>query len=384
MAWVSPTGHDDPDNAWIQEDHAYDEATGTYTFTSPYVPPLTWSGFIELTHAALPCDKVRFFAEITLGYFEIVDLDVYYGGDWHHVYQGGFATRTWVEKALGNTYSVTKARLRSYNKNSLYSYGFILYEFDFWAEVVAPTVTTPAVSDIAATTATGNGNMTDNGGENASKRGVCWNTTGNPTVADDKSEETDSFGVGAFTRPMTGLTPEQHYYVKAYAYNSAGYGYGGQVEFDTPPAYTIHEVEVSDGIALADNLVKTPMLFKSDGLALSDVLVKTPIKTLVDGIAFKDILIKTMDKRLTDAIAFKDTLVKTMDKRVTDGIAFKDVISYLKNPTKLAKLIRKLLQLEGIGGGKEDAISYGKGPTKLAKLIRKLLQLEDIGGGKED
>ncbi|MBA7583641.1 hypothetical protein ES708_25588 [subsurface metagenome] len=32
---------------------------------------------------------------------------------------------------------------------------------------------------------------------------------------------------------MTGLTPEQHYYVKAYAYNSAGYGYGNQVEFDT-------------------------------------------------------------------------------------------------------------------------------------------------------
>ncbi|GAI71482.1 unnamed protein product, partial [marine sediment metagenome] len=223
-----------------------------------------------------------------------------------------------------------------------------------YISVVAPTVTTQAVSDIAPSTSTGNGNMTDNGGENASKRGVCWNTTGNPTVADDKSEETDSFGTGAFTRPMTGLTPEQHYYVKAYAYNSAGYGYGGQVEFDTPPAYTVHEVEVTDGIALTDNLIKTPMLFKSDGLALSDVLVKTPIKTLVDGIAFKDILVKTIDKRLTDAIAFKDVLVKTISKTLTDGIAFKDIISYVKNPTKLANLIRKLLQLEDIGGGKED------------------------------
>jgi len=100
-----------------------------------------------------------------------------------------------------------------------------------------PTVTTQAVSDIAPVTATGNGNMTDNGGENASKRGVCWNTTGNPTVADSKSEETDSFGVGAFTRPMTGLTPGQLYYVRAYAYNSAGYGYGGQVEFTTKTYY---------------------------------------------------------------------------------------------------------------------------------------------------
>ena len=96
---------------------------------------------------------------------------------------------------------------------------------------VAPTVTTQAVSDIQPTTATGNGNITDTGGENCSKRGVCWNTGGNPTVADSKSEETGSFGTGAFSRSMTGLTPGQHYYVKAYAYNSAGYGYGSQVEF---------------------------------------------------------------------------------------------------------------------------------------------------------
>ena len=99
--------------------------------------------------------------------------------------------------------------------------------------IVAPTVTTQAVTNIADTSATGNGNITDTGGENCSKRGVCWNTTGDPTVADDKSEETDSFGTGAFTRPMTGLSPGQHYYVRAYAYNSQGYGYGSQVEFTT-------------------------------------------------------------------------------------------------------------------------------------------------------
>ncbi|GAH54128.1 unnamed protein product, partial [marine sediment metagenome] len=117
------------------------------------------------------------------------------------------------------------------------------------AVVVAPTVTTQAVSDIGTTTATGNGNITDNGGENCSKRGVCWNTTGNPTVGGGGpgygiSEETDSFGTGAFERPMTDLSPDTHYYVKAYAYNSAGYGYGSQVEFDTEPAVT--EKEVSD------------------------------------------------------------------------------------------------------------------------------------------
>ncbi len=105
----------------------------------------------------------------------------------------------------------------------------VYVEIDY---IPLPTVTTQAVDNIGTTTATGHGNITDDGG-GCSKRGVCWNTTGNPTVAHSKSEQTDSFGIGPFTRPMTGLTPGQHYYVKAYAYNSAGYGYGGQVEFTT-------------------------------------------------------------------------------------------------------------------------------------------------------
>ena len=162
--------------------------------------------------------------------------------------------------------------------------------------------------------------------------------------------------------------------------NTSGYGRDAQVDFIRITIYytpvTVHEVEVSDGIALTDTLVKTPMLFKSDGLALSDALVKNPIKTLVDGIAFTDIAVvyrtaikvvtdgiaftdiavvyRTAIKVVTDGIAFKDVLVKTISKTLTDGIAFKDVVSYVKNPTKLAELIRKLLQMEDIGGGKED------------------------------
>lgn len=54
-----------------------------------------------------------------------------------------------------------------------------------------------------------------------------------PTIADSKSEETDSFGTGAFTRPMTGLSMGTKYCVRGYAHNSAGYNYGNQVEFDT-------------------------------------------------------------------------------------------------------------------------------------------------------
>jgi len=96
-----------------------------------------------------------------------------------------------------------------------------------------PTVTTQAVTDIGPNSATGNGTITDNGGEACTKRGVCWNTTGTPTTADNKSEESGSFGVGSFSRPITGLVVSKKYYVRAYAINSLGTGYGSQVDFVT-------------------------------------------------------------------------------------------------------------------------------------------------------
>ncbi|MBA7695573.1 hypothetical protein ES703_104203 [subsurface metagenome] len=98
-----------------------------------------------------------------------------------------------------------------------------------------PTVSIDPATEVEEETATGNGNITDNGGEDCDKRGICWNTSGNPTVEDDKSEETDPFGTGPFSRPITGLSPGTKYYAKAYAHNSAGYGYSSEESFTTKP-----------------------------------------------------------------------------------------------------------------------------------------------------
>ncbi len=62
-------------------------------------------------------------------------------------------------------------------------------------------------------------------------RGVCWNTAGNPTASDPKT--TDGGGTGSFTSNIAGLTAGTVYYVRAYATNSAGTGYGSQVRFST-------------------------------------------------------------------------------------------------------------------------------------------------------
>ena len=96
-----------------------------------------------------------------------------------------------------------------------------------------PSITTQAVSSIAATTATANGTIVDLGISNPTAYGVCWNTTGNPTVADHIVDAGAATVASAFTAALTGLAPNITYYVKAFATNSAGTGYGAQVSFTT-------------------------------------------------------------------------------------------------------------------------------------------------------
>ncbi len=88
-----------------------------------------------------------------------------------------------------------------------------------------PTVTTAAATALTNTSATLGGNVTADGGTGVSERGVVYsisNTT--PTVADTKVMI--GSGTGAFSQSVTGLTPNTLYYVRGYALNAVGYGYG--------------------------------------------------------------------------------------------------------------------------------------------------------------
>ncbi len=100
-----------------------------------------------------------------------------------------------------------------------------------------PTVTTSAVTNINKTTATAGGNVTNDGGINVTERGVVFSTSQNPTVADSKV--TSGSGTGAFTCNLTGLEAGKTYYVRAYAMNVVGIGYGEQVDFTVTNAQTI-------------------------------------------------------------------------------------------------------------------------------------------------
>jgi hypothetical protein len=94
-----------------------------------------------------------------------------------------------------------------------------------------PVTSTASVTAISFTTATSGGEVTSDGGAAVTAKGVCWNTSADPTVANNKTA--DGTGVGSFTSSLTGLTAGTTYYVRAYATNTAGTGYGSQVTFTT-------------------------------------------------------------------------------------------------------------------------------------------------------
>lgn len=98
---------------------------------------------------------------------------------------------------------------------------------------ISPTVTTTdPITGITQTTATGGGTVTDDGG-GINSVGVAYGTSPKPTTGGTKSVGTYSGTGVTFSCPITGLTPQTHYYVAAYATNNKGIAYGSDVEFDT-------------------------------------------------------------------------------------------------------------------------------------------------------
>ena len=95
----------------------------------------------------------------------------------------------------------------------------------------AATVTTAAVSNVTAFTATCGGTVVSDGGDPVTARGVCWSTTPTPTIADNHT--VDGAGTGVFTSQITGLSPLTTYYVCAYATNAVGTAYGEVQTFTT-------------------------------------------------------------------------------------------------------------------------------------------------------
>lgn len=99
-----------------------------------------------------------------------------------------------------------------------------------------PTLTTKAVINIGVNTATSGGIVISNGGTNITTSGICWSTNTNPTIS--LSTKTTDGNATSFSSNLTGLTPGNTYYVRAFASNSVGTAYGNEVSFLTLDSFT--------------------------------------------------------------------------------------------------------------------------------------------------
>lgn len=121
----------------------------------------------------------------------------------------------------------TKYFVRAYATNSAgTAYG---NEVSFQTIESTLAVTTTEVTGITSTSAASGGIILYDGGSNVTARGVCWNTSGNPTIANSKTS--NGTGVGSFASSITSLTAGTIYYVRAYATNSSGTVYGNEISF---------------------------------------------------------------------------------------------------------------------------------------------------------
>jgi len=104
-------------------------------------------------------------------------------------------------------------------------------EVTFTTLPVVPTLTTTAISEITGNSALGGGYVTVSGGADVTARGIVFGMNQNPTLSDSKTANEE--GVGEFVSVLSELKGNTKYYVRAYATNAAGTGFGPEVSFTT-------------------------------------------------------------------------------------------------------------------------------------------------------
>lgn len=128
--------------------------------------------------------------------------------------------------------------IKAFAKNTAgYTYGSQLSFITL--NTTIPTVVTTAATTITTTTAASGGNATTTGGLTITRKGLIYSTS---SISDTNSITgggkliAATTGIGGFSFTIPSLIPKTLYYVRAFAMNSAGYGFGSNLTFTTVAA----------------------------------------------------------------------------------------------------------------------------------------------------
>jgi hypothetical protein len=146
-----------------------------------------------------------------------------------------------------NTYFVKFAGLGGGAWTDLQTFGATLRRpfaiYPNFGKIPAPVAlavctTSTSVVNVTQTSATVNNSVLSDGGSPVTERGVCWNTSPNPTIA-LTTKTSDGSGTGNFSSNVSGLTAGTMYYLRAYATTANGTAYGNEIFFTTQSAASI-------------------------------------------------------------------------------------------------------------------------------------------------
>jgi hypothetical protein len=150
----------------------------------------------------------------------------------------------------------------------VYSFNTVGKSINYSSEVSIKTINVPTLatyktSSISHQGASSGGQITSDGGSAVTVNGVVWDTSTNPTIA--LSTKTTEPISGSFKSSITGLKATTKYYVRAYATNAAGTGYGDELSFTTD-AYVVPPTLTTNTISdILSNSVKSGGNISADG-----------------------------------------------------------------------------------------------------------------------
>lgn len=144
------------------------------------------------------------------------------------------------------------------NKNEGYSVRCVR---DLQGQIVVPLVSTQESTEIGTNSAIGNAEVISDGFGTISERGFVWSTSENPDLDNNTGMITAGTGEGGYSVNISSLSPNTTYYIRAFATNEAGTGYGMQTGFYTTTA--------------AQPCLGIPVIYDIDGNAYPTVQIET-------------------------------------------------------------------------------------------------------------
>ena len=113
------------------------------------------------------------------------------------------------------------------------------------------------------------GSITATGGSQITNYGHCWNTTGNPTINDNKTDLGTTDAILTFKSTAENLTTYTTYYVRAYAKNAQGIAYSDAIAVTTQNvASDKWDGNIASSFASGSGTYINPYIIKTGGQLL--------------------------------------------------------------------------------------------------------------------